>query len=491
MKTQNKFSLCCCFITIAATLFCQERLEENKTRISFDVETYDGKILPAQIIFTEDSAKKIILFINGSTPYDEKGNIGASWTDKGKIFAEEHEFYIRFLDIMTGKGYSVATMAKRSFIYPTEIPRPNFADLSLDIFYFIQNLKQHKYIESEKDLVIVGYSEGSLVATKVLAFLKVSPFACVLLGSGSDPINYNTITIDEFPMTEILRKSKNWSDEQIRTEIDQMAQLYDSLLNMNEVEFENEFKKSKPFGFGFADWESYYIDKEHPLYNSVPNIIYANMPVLFCVGENDRAMPLVSSRNTYEQLLDYGFKKGEFRVIKDEVHQYNKYDVFAIIDTWLSSDLKTTDFTLSKSDSLSIKKYEQSKELVNEISSLSYNGNQPIKSKACYQKALESKYMNNNNWFNLGVKLFANDHYNEAFDAFQHSLNSSFIGEFASLTWMGHIRDLQNRREEAISYYKDALLKYPGFNAQHDQWNIVINKSWIEERISKPFKGIK
>ena len=99
--------------------------------------------------------------------------------------------------------------------------------------------------------------------------------------------------------------------------------------------------------------------------------------------------------------------------------------------------------------------------------------------------------MNNNNWFNLGVRLFANDHYNEAFDAFQHSLNSSFIGEFASLTWMGHIRDLQNKREEAISYYKDALLKYPGFHAQHDQWNIVINDSWIEKRICKPFKGIK
>jgi len=483
--------LCCSFLFLTmTTIFCQEALNEIENKTSFNVRTYDGKILPAQVLKAENDGNKLILFINGSTPYDEKGNQGAGWTEQGKIIASKHDFYVRFSNVMVKKGYSIATMTKRSFIYPTEIPRPNFADLALDIYYFILHLKNNGFIENEKDLVIVGYSEGSLVTTKVLAYLKTQPFACVLLGSGSMPVNYNKISVEDFYQTDILRKTNKWSDDQILTEINQLAQINDSLRNMNEEEFENKFKKSKPFGFGYADWESYYIDKEYPLYNAVPNIIYANIPVLICIGENDRAMPLVSAKSTYDQLLDNGFKKGTFRIIKDEVHQYEKYDVFAIIDAWLGSGFKTTDFTLNATDSLSIESYQQSKELVNEISTLSWDGNQPIKSKMCYQKALESKYMDNPTWFELGLKLFANNHYDESFDSFKHSLDSAFIINFASLTWMGHIKDLQNQRKEALEYYQKALEQYPGFPVQHDQWNILLNKSWIEERIRKPFNGI-
>jgi len=483
--------LCCSFLFLTMTsIFGQESLNEIENKTSFNVRTYDGKILPAQVLKAENENNKLILFVNGSTPYDEKGNLGAGWTEKGKIITSKHDFYVRFLNVMVKNGYSIATMAKRSFIYPTEIPRPNFADLALDIYYFILHLKNNGFIENEKDLVIVGYSEGSLVTTKVLAYLKTQPFACVLLGSGSNPVNYNKISVEDFYQTDFMRKINKWSDDQILTEINQMAQINDSLRNMNEEEFENKFKKSKPFGFGFADWESYYIDKEHPLYNAVPNIIYANIPVLICIGENDRAMPMVSAKKTYDQLLDNGFKKGTFRIIKDEVHQYKKYDVYAIIDAWLGSGFKTTDFTLDATDSLSIERYQKSKELVNEISTLSWDGNQPIKSKMCYQKALESKYMDNSKWFELGIKLFANNHSDESFDSFKHSLDSAFIINFASLTWMGHLKDLQNQRKEALEYYQKALEQYPGFPVQHDNWNILLNKSWIEERIRKPFNGI-
>jgi len=477
------------FLTIT-TIFCQEIFGGTEDKISLNVRTYDGKILPAQILHTENEDNKLILFINGSTPYDEKGNLGPFWTDQGNIIAEKHEFYIRFLDVMVNKGFSIATIAKRSFVYPTEIPRPNFTDLSLDIYYFILHLKKNGFIKDEKDLVIVGYSEGSLVATKVLSLLKTQPFACILLGSGSIPYNYNKISIEDFYMTENLRKTKNWSDEQIQNEINQLGQIADSLRNMNEEEFETKFKKSSPFGFGYAMWESYYIDKEWPLYNAVPNIVYANVPLLMCVGENDLAMPLVSAKSTYDQLLDNGFKKGTFRVIKDEVHQYKKYDVYAIIDTWLKSDFKTTDFTLTNADSLSIERYNQSKELINKIAALSFYGNQPIQSKLYYQKSLGSIYMDSNTWFDLGIKLFANNHYDESFDAFSQSLDNTFIVNFASLTWMGHIKDLKNQRKEALGYYHKALEQYPGFPVQHDQWNIHIDKSWIEERITKPFIGI-
>jgi len=336
----------------------------------------------------------------------------------------------------------------------------------------------------------VGYSEGSIVATKVLSYLKTTPFACVLLGSGSIPVNYNEVSIEDFYLTDILRKANNWSDEQILTEIDQLAQMNDSIRNMNEAVFENEYKKSRPFGFGFSDWESYYIDKEYPLYNAAPNLVYANIPVLICIGDLDKAMPLKSARSTYEQLLDYGMKKATFRIIEDEVHQFKKYDVFPIMDTWISSGFTSTDFTLSAEDSLSIRKYEESKEIVREIASLSYYGDQPQKSILCYQNALESKYMDSMNWFDLGVKLFANNYQNEAFEAFKRSNQEEFIARFASLTWMGHIKDLKSERQEALRYYQLALLAYPGFPVQHDHWDIMIDKTWIEERIRQPFVGI-
>jgi len=173
------------------------------------------------------------------------------------------------------------------------------------------------------------------------------------------------------------------------------------------------------------------------------------------------------------------------------VHQYKKYDVFAIIDSWISSNFHSTEFTLSAMDSLSIKKYNESKEIINEISALSYCGGQPQKSLLCYQNALESKYMEESNWFNLGVKLFANNYIDESFEAFKLSNEDNFIVRFASLTWMGHIKDLKKERQEALKYYKEALKHYPGFPVQHDNWNIVIDNTWIEERIRQPFTGVK
>lgn len=463
--------------------------EFNHKKISFHITTHDDKHLPAQVM-KGDEDRKLILFINGSTPYDEKGNIGASWTDQGKMITQKHEFYTRFIQVMHSKGYSVATMAKRSFVYPTEIPRPNTLDLSLDIFSFITEMKRQKYIKDENDLVIVGYSEGSMIATKVLALLKSSPYACVLLGSGSMSANFHNLTVENFHHTDHLRKTKKWTDQQIETEIDQLRSINDSLRNMSELDFEHHFKNSKPFGFGFAAWESYYIDKEWPLYNSVPNIVYANVPLLMCIAENDSAMPLKIAEQNFKQLTEYGFKKGTFRIINDEVHQYKKYDVYAIIDHWLTSKFKSTQFKLNSKDSLSIEEYNQSKEVINQIAALSYGGQQPKESILIYQKALTNEYMEDRNWFELGIKLVANNHLDEAYQAFNRSSDPSFIANFASLTWMGHLEDLKGNREEAIKYYKKALQQYPGFPVQHDNWNIHIDKSWIEKRLITPFVGI-
>ncbi|HDR89323.1 MAG TPA: hypothetical protein ENN63_06805 [Bacteroidetes bacterium] len=163
---------------IANTSLC---LSADPDTVTFTVKTYDGLVLPAQVIKSHTPQNKMILFINGSTPYDEKGNIGAFWTEEGSIVAEKHDFYLRFLDIMSAKGYSVATVAKRSFVYPTRLPRPDLTDLAMDIRFFIDELNRTGLLKKEKDLVIAGYSEGSIVATKVLSMLKNQPLACILL----------------------------------------------------------------------------------------------------------------------------------------------------------------------------------------------------------------------------------------------------------------------------------------------------------------------
>jgi len=94
-------------------------------------------------------------------------------------------------------------------------------------------------------------------------------------------------------------------------------------------------------------------------------------------------------------------------------------------------------------------------------------------------------------WFTLGIKLFTNGYNDQAYKSFSNATDSSFAICFASYVWMGHIKDIQNQRKEAIIFYQKALTLYPGFPMQHDQWNLIIDKTWIEERMKTPFLGVK
>ena len=133
----------------------------------------------------------------------------------------------------------------------------------------------------------------------------------------------------------------------------------------------------------------------------------------------------------------------------------------------------------------------QANELVNEISDIPYGGGYPEKILTCYQKATESNITDANTWFTLGLKLFADGYNDESYNSFSKATDSTFAAYFASLVWMGHLKDLENQRKEAVTLYQKALKAYPGFPVQHDNWNIVIDKTWIEERIKVPFKGVK
>jgi len=59
---------------------------------------------------------------------------------------------------------------------------------------------------------------------------------------------------------------------------------------------------------------------------------------------------------------------------------------------------------------------------------------------------------------------------------------------FAALVWQGHLLDLMGRRAEAVTQYQEAL-KVPGApKMQHSQYNLTIDKPWVEERLKTPFE---
>ena len=74
---------------------------------TFTVKTYDGLELPANVSMPPvGSCKKLVIFIQGSTPYDEHGFEGPFWDENGSVIRQKNDFYHRFLDIMPAKGYA-------------------------------------------------------------------------------------------------------------------------------------------------------------------------------------------------------------------------------------------------------------------------------------------------------------------------------------------------------------------------------------------------
>jgi tetratricopeptide (TPR) repeat protein len=106
--------------------------------------------------------------------------------------------------------------------------------------------------------------------------------------------------------------------------------------------------------------------------------------------------------------------------------------------------------------------------------------------------ACEGYPLESNGWWSMALKLFADNRTKEAFTAFERAASdTASISRFGSYVWMGHIRDMQDRRKEALKYYETALALFPGFPIQHDNWKIVIDEAWIRERLRTPFRGIQ
>jgi pimeloyl-ACP methyl ester carboxylesterase len=445
--------------------------------VHFSFTTFDNLELPAQVIKVPDS-KRTVIFLNGSTPSDEKGNIGNLLPD-GRMIKSWQDFYRRFLEVMSKKGYDVATYAKRSFSYP-EI-RPSLDELTLDGKYFIEALGRQNLL---KDLIIIGYSEGSVVASKLLP--NVEAEACIFLGSASQHYDYFKGTWENWPTGMAYQRILGRSDDEIKLEYEQWSEIMRDLTDMDEAYFEETYKASNPHGFGFAPWESYRIDREIQFYNPSDNILNSGTPVLIVIGENDVAMPVEMAKRTYEELVVAGHN-AEFYVIPEETHQYLKYDVFAIMHSWLNGKI-TLEY--DDIDQKIVDRYNQITNITATLNALSFEAEYSHLD-TLFNVALDANYNIAQQWFKLALILYNNGYLDQALKAFEHASDPDFAVYYAPLVWQGHIHDISGDRERAVQFYLKALDHYPGFPVQHDNLDLVLTEEYIRSRLETPFKSVR
>ncbi|MFB0504621.1 MAG: M1 family aminopeptidase, partial [Candidatus Bathyarchaeia archaeon] len=112
------------------------------------------------------------------------------------------------------------------------------------------------------------------------------------------------------------------------------------------------------------------------------------------------------------------------------------------------------------------------------------------RAKEVYEKALQSGLRSVSLWFKLGLTLYDGEFYDEAFEAFKRTqeLSSDVIYVFVATVWQGHVLDLLGKRDKALEYYQEAKQMRIEETIQHDQYGIIINEKWVEERLRSPFQ---
>jgi hypothetical protein len=106
-----------------------------------------------------------------------------------------------------------------------------------------------------------------------------------------------------------------------------------------------------------------------------------------------------------------------------------------------------------------------------------------------YPLAIKAKLAGGSDWFRLGLMLYEGRHDEEALRAFQEAsrLSSALFIAQTALVWQGHVLDLLGRRDEALRCYRSALDKGFVGPMRHDQWGMVLDRKWVEERLVTPF----
>ena len=111
-----------------------------------------------------------------------------------------------------------------------------------------------------------------------------------------------------------------------------------------------------------------------------------------------------------------------------------------------------------------------------------------------FKKAEQTGLADIDLWFKLGLALFDAQSYHPALGSFRHITQGEKaccqVFKFGAYVWQGHIYDLLGRRKEARDCYKKALVledKNRGLVLRHDQFGLVLDRTWVQERLSTPF----
>jgi Peptidase family M1 domain len=108
-----------------------------------------------------------------------------------------------------------------------------------------------------------------------------------------------------------------------------------------------------------------------------------------------------------------------------------------------------------------------------------------------FPRAKEAELSDPDLWAKLGMTLYDGKHYSEALEAFERAGDLSGEGDswhFAAMAWQGQVLDVLGRRDEAIQRYQEALERDTGRSMRHDQYDMVLDRGWVEERLERPFE---
>jgi tetratricopeptide (TPR) repeat protein len=108
-----------------------------------------------------------------------------------------------------------------------------------------------------------------------------------------------------------------------------------------------------------------------------------------------------------------------------------------------------------------------------------------------YKHAVEIESKTRAVWRKLGLTLFEAGRYSEALDAFgrlsQVETDPKSGWHFGALAWMGLVNDVLHQRDAALSFYRRALATNSNATLNHEQFSLVIDRAWVEDRLQKPF----
>ena len=91
----------------------------------------------------------------------------------------------------------------------------------------------------------------------------------------------------------------------------------------------------------------------------------------------------------------------------------------------------------------------------------------------------------------LWMLLYDGKNYEKALDACREAARlykgADQFRSFMALYWQGMLLDLLGRRDEAVECYREALPLAGNVKIQHSQYDLVVDRAWVEQRLKEPF----